>query len=321
MSGRFDAPDAHPTYPISSFVASPRLAAWVFAGLAGALVIGTLPNDGAAADGDGTNRAAPVNTTAAPPTTSAPSTTTTIPDPTASHALVQPAPAVLPPVPPEGLGPGDSGDVVKAYEERMADVRLDPGPRDGVYNEATTYAVDTVQRLMDVKVTGRIGPEEAAFIAGFHYPEPLHPDAERNRTEIDVTKQVMTLYHGYQVQLVTMISTGSGATYCFDSPKAAPIRHVCAIANTPSGRFTYYYRFSGVQDGASARSTTRCTSSAGSRCMVPTTCRSHGSRSGASTSRCTSRTTSHRSCPSAIRSTSTADRRRRSSPTPRSTRR
>ena len=222
MAGLFDVPAAHQAHPISAFLASPRLAAAVFAGLAGALVIGTLPDNGAAAHAGGGHRVAVAAAAAktVTPTTSTPSSTTTTLDPAARKPLTQPPPAVLPPVPAEGLGPGDSGDVVKAYQERMADVRLDPGPRDGVYSEATTYAVDTVQRLMNVPVTGRIGPDEATFIAEFRYPEPLHPDAEPDRTEIDVDKQLMTLYQDSQVRLVTMISTGSGATYCYDTPKA-----------------------------------------------------------------------------------------------------
>jgi peptidoglycan hydrolase-like protein with peptidoglycan-binding domain len=231
MPGGFDAPAVQHAH-FGAQLGSPRVAAWVLAVLAGALVIGTIPNNGASARAGDDNRAAPVTTSTAAPTTTAPVATTTTLDPTATRALKQPPRAALPPVPPEGLGPGDSGDVVKAYQERMADVQLDPGRRDGVYTEATTYAVDTVQRLMEVPVTGRIGPDEAAFIAAFQYPEPLHPDAEPNRTEIDVNRQVMTLYKDFQVRLVTMISTGSGATYCFDTPKVAPIRHVCAIANT-----------------------------------------------------------------------------------------
>jgi hypothetical protein len=59
----------------------------------------------------------------------------------------------------------------------------------------------------------------------------------------------MTLYHDFQVRLVTMISTGSGVEYCYDSPKVDPTHRLCEIAGTPSGRFTYYEKFAGVQDG------------------------------------------------------------------------
>jgi L,D-transpeptidase catalytic domain len=106
-----------------------------------------------------------------------------------------------------------------------------------------------VQRLMRVDVNDRIGPAEAAFLAHFRYPDPLHPDAEGNRTEVDVTHQVMTLYRDFQVRLVTMMSSGSGVQYCYDTPVVNPTHHLCEIAGTPSGRFTYYEKFAGVQQG------------------------------------------------------------------------
>jgi hypothetical protein len=167
-------------------------------------------------------------------TTLPPTTTTTIP------ALQQPPPANLPPLPPGGLGPGSRGLVVSAFERRMADVKLDPGPIDGVYDQATMYAVQTVEKLASLPRTGRIGEPEAQALTAFQYPQPLHATAEPNRTEIDVTKQVLTLYQNYQVRLITTTSTASGVHYCYDTPLINPTEHVCEVATTPSGRFTYY---------------------------------------------------------------------------------
>jgi len=245
----FGAGATPPAVPVRTLLASPGIATWLLATLAGALVIGGLAHQGANAQTASTQAAkhATPNTTA--PSTTEPRPTATTTDPALRHQMKQPPDAVLPPLPAGGLGPGDTGDVVKAFQSRMADVHLDPGAINGVYSEATTYAVDTVQRLMRVDVNGRIGPPEAAFLAHFVYPDPLHPDAEGNRTEIDVTHQVMTLYQDFQVRLVTMISTGSGVEYCYDSPKVDPTHHLCEIAGTPSGRFTYYEKFAGVQDG------------------------------------------------------------------------
>jgi L,D-transpeptidase catalytic domain len=36
------------------------------------------------------------------------------------------------------------------------------------------------------------------------------------------------------------MSSGSGANYCYDTPRVNPTAHVCEDATTPSGRFTYY---------------------------------------------------------------------------------
>ncbi|MFI5053035.1 MAG: L,D-transpeptidase family protein [Acidimicrobiia bacterium] len=217
--------------------------------LAGALVVGGLAHDGADARTGGPRLAEHSAPTTVEPSTTEPRPTATTTDPALRHELQQPPDAVLPALPAAGLGPGDTGDVVKAFQQRMADVHLDPGDVNGVYNEDTTYAVDTAQRLMRVDVNGRIGPAEAAFLAHFRYPDALHPDAEGDRTEVDVTHQVLTLYENFQVRLVTMMSSGSGVEYCYDSPKSAPTQHLCEIAGTPSGRFTYYEKVNGWQDG------------------------------------------------------------------------
>jgi lipoprotein-anchoring transpeptidase ErfK/SrfK len=165
--------------------------------------------------------------------TSSSSTTTTLP------ALRQPAPTLLPALPDGQLGPGDSGDIVRAYQQRFVDVHFDPGPVDGKYGSGMTYAVHALQKIMGVARTGRIGPVEAAALATFQYPQPLQPTGEANRTEIDITKQVITLYENYQVRLITTTSSGSGEDYCYSTPRVNPTRRVCEYANTPSGRFTY----------------------------------------------------------------------------------
>jgi peptidoglycan hydrolase-like protein with peptidoglycan-binding domain len=162
------------------------------------------------------------------------STTTTDP-----RALVQPPPADLPPLPLGGLGPGAAGAEVQAFQARLAAVHFDPGPVDGRYGTGTAYAVQALQKLIGTERTGVIGEAERQALMTFRYPEPLRPDGEANRTEVDVTRQVITLYEGHQVRLVTTTSTGSGEDYCSNVPRGNPTRRVCEQANTPSGRFTF----------------------------------------------------------------------------------
>jgi hypothetical protein len=102
-----------------------------------------------------------------------------------------------------------------------------------------TYAVQALQKIIGRPRTGRMGLEESAALATFQYPQPLQPTGEANRTEIDITKQVTTLYENYQVRLITTTSSGSGERYCYNTPRVNPTRRVCEYANTPSGRFTY----------------------------------------------------------------------------------
>lgn len=191
---------------------------------------------------------APVTTAPTAPTT----TTSTLPPTTVPTLpqLVQPAVVTLPALPLYPvLGPGSPAELVGPYEQRLADLRFDPGAVDGVYDQATTYAVHALQKIAGIDRNGRISVAEKAALETFQYPLPLHPEAEPNRTEIDVTKQVLTLYENYQVRLISTTSTASGENYCYNTPKAAPTRRVCEVAATPSGRYTYYFYYDGWHKG------------------------------------------------------------------------
>src|SRR5690606_3282210 len=103
-----------------------------------------------------------------------------------------------------------------------------------------TYAVQALQKFKDLPVTGVIGPAEVEVLNRFTYNEPLEPNAEPNRTEVDIPRQTLTLYENGQPRLLTTMSSGSGEHYCYDTPKDNPTERVCELANTPGGRFTYY---------------------------------------------------------------------------------
>lgn len=134
---------------------------------------------------------------------------------------------------------GSTGPEVAAYQARLASLHFDPGAQSGTFTSDTTYAIHALQKMMGVPVSGRLGEPERLALMNFQYPAPLKPDAEPNHTEIDVTKQVMTLYIDGQVRLITTISTGSGKNYCY-TPFYKTVR-VCENANTPEGRFAYTY--------------------------------------------------------------------------------
>ena len=176
-------------------------------------------------------------TTTAPPATTAPAPTTTTLPPT---AIIQPPWAQLPPPPGGSVGIGSTGPEVQAYEQRMADIHFDPGPVDGVFDQRTAYAVQTLQKLGGGVPNGRIGPGDVFALNFFQYRQPLADQPEPNRTEVDITSQTLTLYANYQPRLITTISSGSGENYCYDTPRDNPTQHVCEDANTPSGKFAFY---------------------------------------------------------------------------------
>jgi peptidoglycan hydrolase-like protein with peptidoglycan-binding domain len=214
--------------------------------LAFVLVGGVVAAGAMLRDDDG-SAASPASTTTSSSTTTTstlpPTTTPTIP------AVTQPPIAELPEVPYDGYGKGTQNDAILLYEQRLLELKFDPGAVDGLIDQATVYALEAVQKIMGYPRSGRLGPGEARALAAFNYPVPLHGLAEGNRTEIDVTKQVITLYENYQVKLITTTSTASGETFCYITPKKAPTARICEVATTPNGRFQYYFYYDGWHEG------------------------------------------------------------------------
>jgi lipoprotein-anchoring transpeptidase ErfK/SrfK len=182
-------------------------------------------------------RAQPPRTTAAPTTTTAPAPTTTTLPPT---SIIQPPWAALPPVPGGEIGPGTQGPEVQAYEQRMVDIRFDPGPVDGFYDQKTVYAAQTLQKYLGGYPSGRMNDADVFALSFFRFKDPMAAPPEPNRTEVDITAQTLTLYENYQPKLITTISSGSGENYCYSTPRENPTSRVCEDANTPSGTYRFY---------------------------------------------------------------------------------
>ena len=173
-------------------------------------------------------------------TTVAPTTTTTIPP------LAQPAPAALPPVPGGAVKIGSSSPEIAAYEQRLVDLHFDPGPVDGKFDSKTRYAVQAVDKIEGWPRDGVITQQMVDTLANFQYPAPLKPDSEADRVEIDLDKQVLTLYKGYQVALITTTSTGSGRKFCGGDDG-------CQYAITPAGHYKFQWHVNGWRDGSLGR--------------------------------------------------------------------
>ncbi len=189
----------------------------------------------------------PPATRAPAPPESPPTTATTAPPAPAVPPLTQPVPVALPAPPGGSVGPGSAGPEVQAYQQRLADLHFDPGPVDGRYGEPTRSAVLTMQMLLGLPTSGRMGPAEVQALSAFRYPEPRATGGEAKRVEIDLARQVLTLYDANQVRLVTRISSGGGYRYCHWSRWAG--RTICEDAVTPTGRFEFYTRHRGWQRG------------------------------------------------------------------------
>jgi peptidoglycan hydrolase-like protein with peptidoglycan-binding domain len=169
-------------------------------------------------------------------------TTTTIPKTTTTTlpTVHQPKDQVLPD-PGNGIGYGSRGPAVFIYEARMKELHFDPGHVDDYFDQATEYAVTTVQKYFGLPRTGEINTAVDLVLTHFRYT-PHEPRSEPDRVEIDLDKQVLTLYTNWQPQLLTTTSTGSGAHFCGGVDG-------CQYAITPTGHFHFYDLIKGWQKG------------------------------------------------------------------------
>ena len=191
----------------------------------------------------GSTSSAAANTPVLDPSTTTASTTTTTVVPTTTTTLpvlVQPKAAAMP-APGGGLSWGSRGPLVFAYEARMKQLHFDPGPVDGVFDQDTQYAVQTVQKYYGLARTGRIDAGVQAALSHFHY-SPAEPNTEPDRVEIDLDRQVLTLFAKGQVALITTTSTGSGEHFCGGVDG-------CQYAITQTGHFHFYTLVKGWQKG------------------------------------------------------------------------
>jgi peptidoglycan hydrolase-like protein with peptidoglycan-binding domain len=166
-----------------------------------------------------------------------PSTTTTAPAPTTT---APPAPT-----PGEGLSRGSSGPVVEDLQRRLHELRLDPGPVDGRFGGGTMFAVQAFQKLAGIEASGVVGPETRAALEAPPAVTPLVPAASGDRVEVDLERQLLLLWHGADLRLVTHVSTGSGERYCEDGR--------CGTAVTPPGAYRFSWRYPGWRESRLGR--------------------------------------------------------------------
>jgi peptidoglycan hydrolase-like protein with peptidoglycan-binding domain len=179
-------------------------------------------------------------TTTAPTTTTtiAPSTTTTAPPATTTTAPAPSGPVALPPLPPgQVLAAGSSGPLALALQQKLVELHFDPGPLDGHLGSKTTMAVWAFQHLYGLPADGKVDATDWTALASAGPPPAFKPDGGPTRVEVSIEKQVLVLYQGGAVRLITHISTGSGLHYCEKGS--------CGVAVTPRGSYKFQRRIAG----------------------------------------------------------------------------
>ena len=164
-----------------------------------------------------------------------PTTTTTTTAPETTTTTVAPTTTTTPPS--AFIRRGDKGPQVTALQDSLRAMHFDPGPSDGTFGLATLYAVQGFQKLNGLSPDGVVGPEAAAALASPAAVDPLVPDGGAKRVEVDLRRQLLFLYEGGALRLVTHVSTGSGEQFCVEGD--------CSVADTPAGSYRFTWRYPG----------------------------------------------------------------------------
>jgi len=164
-------------------------------------------------------------------------------DPPTAAALAAAAPVPT-------LGPGATGPAVAELQTLLATGPIDPGPADGTYGDATVHAVYTLQKLHGLNVDGIVGAPERRVLQAPLPAAPAVPDGPGAgaglHVELDLERQLISLWRGGRLELATHTSTGSGETFC--TPAGG-----CRRAGTPRGTFTVSRRIDGWRNAELGR--------------------------------------------------------------------
>ncbi|HWC12639.1 MAG TPA: L,D-transpeptidase family protein [Acidimicrobiales bacterium] len=151
--------------------------------------------------------------------------------PTAPPSTAPPTTVVA--VPPQGLGKGDSGEAVGAVETRLAELRFEVGPVDGVFDDDTVHGVQAFQKLAGLPRDGRVTQAVADSLATTAAASPLVAGGGETRVEIDLPRQLLFLYESDALFKVLPVSTGTNEEFCDEGR--------CRMAVTPPGAFRVDY--------------------------------------------------------------------------------
>ncbi len=100
-----------------------------------------------------------------------------------------------------------------AVEQRLAELRYDVGPVDGVIDGLAASAVMAFQKVHGLARTGELTDAMATTIVGASgLPTPLVASSDANKVEIDLTRQVLFLYEGGALSRILPISSGTAET-------------------------------------------------------------------------------------------------------------
>ena len=152
-------------------------------------------------------------------------------------------------------GRGAAGPEIKIIQDRLIELKFDPGVPDGAFGERTQQAVWAFEALvMGVPSDQLTGKVDAAMWSRMQDPitiAPRRPNSTPNHTELYLPQQVLIVFQADVPVLITHISSGDNQEWC-EVVKISPgergnedglepiEKGVCGLSWTPGGVFKYY---------------------------------------------------------------------------------
>ena len=160
------------------------------------------------------------------------------------------------------LKTGMKGDDVLRVQQRLAALRFDPGPQDGVFGQNTVQAVWAFEKLVMAtprdRATGTVTKSTWAIMQSDLRISPRRKADTATHVELYLPEQVMIVFKDGAPALITHISSGSTEKWCEEvtidpgedgnNTNAQIKQGICGEAITPPGIFYFYNRRVGMRE-------------------------------------------------------------------------
>ncbi|GLW97236.1 peptidoglycan-binding protein [Microtetraspora sp. NBRC 16547] len=140
---------------------------------------------------------------------------------------------------------GAKGTEVKALQSRLKELGYMPGALDGQYGGTTQAAVWAFQKVQGITPTSTVASRTWRALESPKAPKVLVPGGKPDRVEVNLTQQVMVLYSGGEVKIISHISSGSGIPYTEYAMWNGKRTKFTGSARTPTGDYKTTWRRSG----------------------------------------------------------------------------
>ena len=110
------------------------------------------------------------------------------------------------------LDVGSSGDQVKMVEQRLDSLHYFVGSVDSTYDDDTYQAVMAFQKANNLSRTGKVDQSVWTAMQSPQDPPVLVPNGGPHRVEINLDRQILTLYRDGKLNKIIAIASGTSAT-------------------------------------------------------------------------------------------------------------